>query len=127
MTAALGDDCVSVYGRMSPETKVELQDRWLAGEVRTMVTKPSIFGYGVNWQQCHRMVFVGLGDSYEQYYQSIRRCYRYGQTRVVKAHVVLSELEGQIATNVTRKERQASTVTAGLVQAMRKARSEIAA
>jgi hypothetical protein len=71
------------------------------------------------------MAFVGLSDSYETYYQSIRRCHRYGQNRVVHAHVVLSELEGQIAVNVSRKERDASHLTDGLVQEMRRARSEV--
>jgi hypothetical protein len=77
---------------------------------------------GLNWQNCARMVFVGLSDSYEQYYQAIRRCYRYGQTRVVDVHVVLSELEGQIAVNIARKEREASQITGQLVAAMTKTR-----
>lgn len=123
MTEALGDTCVSVYGSMTPEQKVDGMDQWLRGDFQTMVTKTSIFGMGVNLQQAHRMIFVGLGDSYEQYYQAIRRCYRYGQTRIVDAHVVLSDLEGQIATNITRKERSASTITAGLVAEMRRARN----
>lgn len=71
------------------------------------------------------MAFVGLSDSYEAYYQAIRRCYRFGQTRVVEAHVVLSELEGQIAQNVERKEREAAAITGGLVDAMTRARSTI--
>ena len=70
------------------------------------------------------MVFVGMSDSYEQYYQAIRRCYRYGQTRVVEAHIVLSELEGQIAANIARKEREASTITSALVAEMQRARAE---
>ena len=84
-----------------------------------LITKPGIASQGLNYQHCARMVFVGLSDSYEQYYQSIRRCYRYGQTRVVHAHIVLSELENQIAANIARKEREASTITAGLVAEMR--------
>jgi SNF2 family DNA or RNA helicase len=71
---------------------------------------------GLNWQHCARMAFVGLSDSYEAYYQCMRRCYRYGQTRVVNAHVVLSELEEQIAANVWRKEKEANRVVDGLVQ-----------
>ena len=65
-----------------------------------------------------------MSDSYEQYYQAIRRCYRYGQTRVVEAHIVLSELEGQIAANIARKEREASTITSALVAEMQRARAE---
>ncbi|MCZ9335523.1 hypothetical protein, partial [Klebsiella pneumoniae] len=70
--------------------------------------------------------FVGLGDSYEQYYQAIRRCYRYGQQRVVRAHVIVSDLESQIATNVARKESQASQITRELVAEMRRVRTEVA-
>ena len=84
-----------------------------------------MYSQGMNWQHCARMAFVGLGDSYEQYYQAIRRCYRYGQTRVVQAHVILSDLEGQIATNVARKERQHSDITTALVAEMRRARNEM--
>jgi superfamily II DNA helicase RecQ len=121
MTRALGDDCVSVHGSMSPEEKVALADVWLRGEVRVIVSKPSILGWGVNFQQCSQMVFVGLSDSWESYYQCIRRCYRYGQTRRVQAHIVLSELESKIAGNVARKERQAVQMTQELVRAMRAA------
>lgn len=73
------------------------------------------------------MIFVGLSDSYEQYYQAIRRCHRYGQTRIVRAHIVLSEIEAQIATNVARKETSASRITDELIAAMRAAREETAA
>jgi hypothetical protein len=70
------------------------------------------------------MVFVGLSDSYEQYYQAIRRCYRYGQQRVVRAHIVLSDAERAIAANVARKEAEATRTTSQLVAAMRAAREE---
>ena len=68
------------------------------------------------------MAFVGLGDSYEQYYQAIRRCYRYGQTEVVQAHVIVSDLEAQIAANVARKEQQSNQITRELVAEMRRVR-----
>ena len=83
---------------------------------------PSEEGAQVNYQHCSRMAFVGLGDSYEQYYQAIRRCYRYGQTEVVRAHVIVSDLESQIAANVARKEQQASQITTALVEEMRRVR-----
>jgi hypothetical protein len=83
------------------------------------VTKVTIAGFGMNFQNCHQMAFVGLGDSYEQYYQAIRRCYRFGQTRPVEAHVVLSTLESQIAINVQRKEATALAVTDRLVAHVR--------
>ena len=122
LAAALGDECVSIQGSDDLDQKIELERRWREGEVRVLVTKPSVFMYGMNWQHCARMAFVGLSDSYETYYQAIRRCYRYGQTRRVHAHIVLSDLEGQIAANVARKERQATSVLDDLVREMRAAR-----
>lgn len=115
---------VNVDGSWSPEDKAQALLDFADGKIARLITKPSIAAMGLNWQHCARMVFVGLSDSYEQYYQSIRRCYRYGQTRVVDAHIVLSELESQIATNVARKEREASTITAQLVRAMRRNRED---
>lgn len=117
--AAAIPGAVNVHGSLSPEEKAQLLMDFADGKIRVLITKPSIASMGMNWQHCARMVFVGLGDSYEQYYQSIRRCYRYGQTRVVDVHIVLAEIESQIADNVKRKEQQASAITAGLVAQMR--------
>lgn len=119
--ARLIPGAVNVPGSWSPEAKAEALLGFADGDIRVLITKPSIAAFGLNWQHCARMVFVGLSDSYEAYYQSIRRCYRYGQKRVVTAHIVLSELEGQIASNVARKEREASHITSGLVAEMRAA------
>lgn len=116
-----GDRCISIYGNQTPEKKVELLNRWLAGDRPILLTKTSIAGMGLNMQHCARMAFVGMSDSYEAYYQAIRRCYRYGQIRPVHVHIVLSELEGQIATNVARKEREAARFTGDLVEQMRAA------
>lgn len=110
---------VNVHGSLSPEAKAEALLAFADGEIPRLVTKPGIAAWGLNWQHCARMAFVGLSDSYEQYYQAIRRCYRYGQPRVVRAHIVLSVLEGQIAHNVARKERDAAATTDALVAAMR--------
>ncbi len=118
---------VNVHGGMSAEDKAELLLMFADGSIPRLVTKPSIASLGLNWQHCARMAFVGLSDSYEQYYQAIRRCYRYGQTRVVHAHVVLSELEGQIAANVAAKERDAGRFTSSLVAEMRQQRQETSA
>jgi hypothetical protein len=112
---------VNVHGAMSPEAKAEALLGFADGEIRYLITKPKIASFGMNWQHCARMSFVGLSDSYEQYYQAIRRCLRYGQPRVVRAHVVLSRLEAQIARNVERKATEAGALTDGLVAAMRAA------
>jgi SNF2-related domain/Helicase conserved C-terminal domain len=117
--AGLIPGAVNVHGSMTPEAKAEQLLAFADGNTRYLITKPGIAAFGLNWQHCARMVFVGLSDSYEQYYQAIRRCYRYGQTRAVHVHIVLSDLEGQIATNVTRKERDAARFTGELVAQMR--------
>lgn len=125
--AELIPDAVNVDGSWSPDDKAQAMLDFADGKITRLITKPSIAAMGLNWQHCARMAFVGLSDSYEAYYQSIRRCYRYGQTRVVHAHVVLSELEGQIAVNIARKEREASHITAQLVRAMRQNREQVSA
>ncbi|WP_341258245.1 helicase-related protein [Gordonia malaquae] len=111
---------VNVHGSLDADEKARLLLGFSDGDFRVLITKPSIASMGMNWQHCARMAFVGLGDSYEQYYQAIRRCFRYGQTRVVRAHIVLSDLESQIADNVARKERQASVITTALIEHARK-------
>ncbi len=119
--AQLVPGAVNVHGSMKPEQKADLLLAFAAGDIQHLITKPGIAAFGLNWQHCARMTFVGMNDSYEAYYQAIRRCYRYGQTRPVHVHIVLSDLEGQIATNVTRKEREAAAFTGELVEQMRAA------
>ena len=70
-----------------------------------LVSKPSLAGHGMNWQHCARMIFVGLTDSFEQVYQAIRRCWRFGQSRPVDVYFIASELEGAVVANLKRKER----------------------
>lgn len=112
---------VNVEGSASPEDKARALLGFADGQIPVLVTKPSIASLGLNLQRCARMAFVGLSDSMEQYYQAIRRCHRYGQHRVVHAHVVLSELEGHIAANVARKQRDHDAMTDALVREMKAA------
>lgn len=107
---------VNVQGSDDPEDKAERLTAFADGSIRVLVTKPSIAGFGMNWQRCARMAFVGIGDSYEQYYQAIRRCWRFGQERPVTAHVVLTEPEGVVFANVLRKEREARDMAAELAR-----------
>jgi DNA modification methylase len=104
----LGDECVSVYGSLAADEKVARVRRFLRREVRWLVTKPSIVGHGMNLQQAATQVFVGLSDSYEDYYQCIRRSWRYPQTETVHVFIVLSDLEEEILLNVKRKEAEAA-------------------
>ncbi len=114
--AELIPGAVNVHGGMSPEDKTDALLGFSDGTIRVLITKPSIAGFGMNWQHCARMAFVGLSDSYEAYYQCIRRCYRFGQARPVHVHIVLSELESTIAANVAAKERGASRMHDSLVR-----------
>lgn len=109
-------DAVVVEGADDPETKADRLAAFADGAIRVLVTKPSIAGFGMNFQKCSKMVFVGLSDSYEQYYQAIRRCYRFGQQSDVTVRIVLSEPEESIFANVLGKERQAQEMSRELVQ-----------
>ncbi len=121
LLADLIPGAVNVHGSMTPDEKADALLAFAEGETHVLITKPGIASQGMNWQHCARMVFVGLSDSYEAYYQSIRRCFRYGQQREVVAHIVLSDIEAEIATNVRRKETAAAAFTGELVAAMRSA------
>lgn len=115
MAAAL-PGAENVQGSDSHDRKAAMLEAFAEGRLRILVSKPQVAGFGMNLQVCARMVFVGLSDSYEQYFQAIRRCYRFGQTRPVHAYVVLSEPEEPIYTNVLRKEREATATALELVQ-----------
>ena len=113
--AAMIPGAVNVQGSDSPESKAANLLAFAAGSIRVMVTKPSIAGFGMNFQGCARQVFVGMGDSYEQYYQSIRRSWRFGQDRPVNVHIVLSDVEDTIFQNVIRKEKEAKAMGDSLI------------
>lgn len=98
---------VEVTGSDSDEKKINAMLGFANGDVRVLVSKPSICGYGMNWQNCSNEIFVGLSDSFEKYYQAIRRCWRFGQDKPVNAYIVVSEAEGAVKDNIERKQRQA--------------------
>ena len=101
------DGAVEVRGSDSIDEKESRLVAFSEGRSRVMVTKSSIAGFGLNWQHCCNMAFVGVTDSWEAYYQAVRRCYRFGQTRPVNVHIFTSELEGAVAANLKRKEADA--------------------
>ena len=110
LAAAFGDDCFSVYGSLDLEEKEDRLTRFINGERRILLGKPSIFGFGLNLQSCARMAFVGVTDSYEAFYQAVRREWRFGQKRPVVVHVFASEVEGAVLRNLQRKERDATAM-----------------
>lgn len=96
-------DAVEVRGSMKPEVKEERLVAFSTGKARVIVTKPSIAGFGLNWQHCARQAFIGLSFSYESFYQAIRRSWRFGQTRPVHVHVAMADTEKAIWDVINRK------------------------
>ena len=102
--AELINDNVSIQGSTPPNKKIERERMWREGEVPILITKPECCAFGMNWQHCHNIVFTGLSDSYEQYYQALRRCWRFGQKEKVNVWIVISAKEGCVKENIERKE-----------------------
>lgn len=105
---------VQIAGADSVEVKEHRLADFAAGKFRVLVSKPSICGFGLNWQHSARMAFVGVTDSFEAYYQAVRRCWRFGQTRDVHVHVFASSAEGAVVANLKRKERDAQLMAQSL-------------
>lgn len=112
------ESAVNVQGKDDYDKKRRAVEGFVSGEIKTMISKLSILGFGMNFQHCARMVFCGLSDSYEDYYHGIRRCWRFGQKRPVEATIVVSEAERAIVENVRRKESAASAMASELLAAM---------
>jgi hypothetical protein len=100
------DDCVEVTGSMSPDEKETALTGFGDGQIKKLSTKPKIAGFGLNWQHCNKMLFLGLSDSWEAFYQAVRRCYRFGQEKEVFVHVIISDREGAVLSNIKRKKEQ---------------------
>ena len=116
LLTSLISGAIEVRGSDKPDDKAKSLRGFADGSVRYLVTKPSIAGFGMNWQNCHNMIFVGLSDSYEAMYQAIRRCYRFGQKFPVNVHIVTSAAEGAVKANIERKEAQAEIMKKNMVQ-----------
>jgi hypothetical protein len=110
---------VEVKGSDSLESKERALLDFSEGRTRCLVTKPSIAGHGLNWQYCAKMAFVGLSDSWEQYYQAVRRCWRFGQTKPVNVYLISAETEGAVLANIKRKERDATIMTDKMLEHMK--------
>lgn len=111
----LGDDAVLVEGQHSPEYKSNAIETFQDGGYKTLITKGKIGGFGLNMQNANNQVFVGMNDSWEMYYQCIRRSWRFGQTKPVNVKVVLSEAEQPIYANVMRKQEEADRMSEQLI------------
>jgi DNA modification methylase len=109
----------NLQGSDSNDRKRDVISRFLRGDLRVLVTKGKIAGFGMNFQCAHTMIFMGLGDSYEMYYQCIRRQYRFGQTKPVDVYIVVTDHEEEIVENVRRKEVEAETLSREIISAAR--------
>ena len=105
---------VEIRGSDEDEAKERRLHDFAHGNIRVLITKPKIAGFGLNWQHCARMAFVGVTDSFEAYYQSVRRCWRFGQKRPVHVHIFASEQEGSVVANLARKEADAKAMAESL-------------
>ncbi len=110
---------INVQGSDSAEYKAEQMMAFSRGTLRVLISKPKICGFGMNWQHCARMAFVGLDDSFEKFYQAVRRCHRFGQKRSVQVHLFTAENEGQILLNLKRKEEQHHEMSANMIEHMK--------
>lgn len=112
-------DAIEVKGSDDPEYKATVFEAFQDGQHRILVTKPRIGGFGMNFQNAHKMAFFGMNDSWEAWYQCIRRQWRYGQTQPVDVHVILSGPEEAIYSNVMRKDAMATRLRQGLIEQIR--------
>jgi len=112
------DGAVQVQGSEPMEVKARKLHDFPNGKIRVLVSKPSIAGFGMNFQHCRNVAFVGLSDSWEQYYQAVRRCWRFGQTKPVKVYIITSTAEGAVVANIKRKEADALRMAEEMVKHM---------
>lgn len=98
------NESVEVEGSDKDTYKSKAMLDFSNGNSKCLVTKPKIAGFGMNWQNCHNMIFTGLSDSYEQYYQALRRCWRFGQKDEVNVYIIISSKEGCVKENIERKQ-----------------------
>lgn len=110
---------LEVSGSDKPEEKVERFINFSNGNLPILITKPKIAGFGMNWQNCNKMIFMGISDSFEQFYQAVRRCYRFGQKKEVKVYIVLSEKEMNVLENIQLKQYKHENMVENMRETMK--------
>jgi DNA modification methylase len=111
----LAHESMVIEGKDKLDVKIRALSNFADGSLKCLVTKPSIAGFGMNFQNCHNQLFLGMNDSYEMYYQAIRRSWRFGQKHSVNIKVVISNVEAPILENVQAKEKQAEEMSQGII------------
>lgn len=112
------DQCIELTGADSADDKAFKSLAFAEGKIGKMVTKAKISGYGMNYQVCSHTAFVGMNDSWEQFYQAVRRFWRFGQTKTVHVHIIAASTEGNVLENLRRKDREAEEMADQMVENM---------
>lgn len=112
-------DAIEVKGSDTVEHKTKSMLDFANGKLHCLIVKPKIGGLGLNWQNCHKMIFVGLSDSYESYYQAVRRCWRFGQNYPVDVYIIISSKEGCVAENIAEKQRKDEWMKSNMISLTR--------
>ena len=115
----LVDGAIEVKGSDKDEHKTNAMIQFADAEIKALVTKPKIAGFGMNWQSSRHCIFVGLSDSWESFYQAIRRQWRFGQLRDVHVHIVSADTEGAVVENIRRKDEQHEELSTAMMKHMR--------
>lgn len=115
---ALFPDAVEVRGSDTPAAKEKKLTAFTDGEANVIITKPDIAGFGLNWQHCHRQVFVGVTYSFEKTYQALRRSWRFGQQEPVDAYLIYAESEGNIMQTIHEKQAAHAEMQRAMSEAM---------
>jgi len=110
------EDAIEVKGSQDAENKAKSFEDFQDKKIRVMITKGKIGGFGMNFQNCHNMIFFGLNDSWESFYQCIRRCYRFGQKKEVNVYIIVSDIEMEIYENIKRKGEMSERMMNGLIE-----------
>lgn len=118
---ALIPDAVEIRGADKPERKESAAVDFVKGNIRVLISKPTIFGYGLNFQNCHKTIFCGLDYSFENYYQAVRRFHRFGQQNAVDVYRVLGDTESNILATIERKAAMKANMQVSMAQAMKQA------
>jgi len=118
---------IEIRGSQSIDEKEEKIAAFESGEARHIIGKPSMMGFGLDWSHCARMAFVGRSYSYETWYQAVRRCWRFGQTRAVKVHLIVAEGESEIGRVIDRKSSEHHRMKKAMREAMRRAQGQSSA
>lgn len=114
-----GIEIEEVRGSDSDEKKERLLLGFSDGSTPRLMTKPSLAGFGMNWQKCARMAFVGMNYSYEQFYQAVRRCWRFGQTRPVEAYLLATDMEWRLFDALAKKQLAHKTMQDEMIGLMK--------